>query len=56
MNLFAVRQRLLFKEWPTRPLCTKRHITVGLPRVLALWDTAPFWTTLLRALGFDVEL
>ena len=55
-NLFAVRQRLLFKEWPMRPLCPKRHITVGLPRVLALWDTAPFWTTLLRALGFDVEL
>ena len=56
VNLFATRQRLLFKEWPSRPLCPKRHITVGLPRVLALWDTAPFWTTFLRALGFDVEL
>ena len=55
-NLFAEREHLLFKEWPVEALCEKRGITIGLPRVLALWDTAPFWTTLLRALGFDVRL
>ena len=30
--------------------------TIGLPRVLALWEWAPFWTTLLRALGYRVRL
>ncbi len=55
-NLFDVRERLLFKEWPAELLCEKRGITIGLPRVLALWDTAPFWTTLWRSLGFDVKL
>ena len=56
VNLFDARERLLFKEWPAELLCEKRGITIGLPRVLALWDTAPFWTTLWRSLGFDVKL
>ncbi len=55
-NLFVDREKLLFKYWPVMPLCENRGITIGLPRVLALWDTAPFWTTLLRALGFDLRL
>ncbi len=55
-NLFELRRKLLFQDWPVRPVCAPRRQTVGLPRVLALWDNAPFWTTLLRALGFDVLL
>jgi predicted CoA-substrate-specific enzyme activase len=55
-NLFAERQRLLFQDWPVEPVCEDQGLTIGLPRVLALWDNAPFWTTLLRALGFGVRL
>ena len=55
-NLFEERQALLFASYPCTQLCPNRGITIGLPRVLALWDNAPFWTTLWRALGFEVRL
>ncbi len=57
-SLFAERERLLFRDYPVEPV---RDLgddapTIGLPRVLALWEWAPFWTTLLRALGYRVRL
>lgn len=55
-NLFEERKELLFKEYPYQKVCDDQGITIGLPRVLALWDTAPFWTTFLRTLGFNVKL
>ena len=55
-NLFEERKALLFKEYPYEQVAPDQGITVGLPRVLALWDSAPFWTTFLRALGFGVKL
>ena len=55
-NLFEERKALLFKEYPYRQICPPQNITIGLPRVLALWDTAPFWTTFFKALGFTVKL
>ena len=55
-NLFAVRERLLFNDYPAPELAKPRGITIGLPRVLAFWDTMPFWTTFWRALGFQVRL
>ena len=54
-DLFKTRQRLLFQDYPCEPLSEDRGITVGLPRVLAIWDTMPFWSTFLRALGFTVK-
>ncbi len=27
-----------------------------MPRVLSMWEYAPFWTTLFRSLGFTVKL
>ena len=55
-DLFAERKELLFRTYDA-PCTTDRSDTViGLPRVLSLWDNAPFWTTLLRALGFSVRL
>ena len=51
-NLFDVREQLLFNDYPVHPLLPDRDITIGLPRVLAFWDTMPFWTTFWRALGF----
>ena len=55
-NLFEERKTLLFKEYPYQQVCATQGITIGLPRVLALWDTAPFWTTFFKALGFTVKL
>lgn len=55
-NLFEERKELLFAEYPCTPLCPSRNVTIGIPRVLSFWDTAPFWTTFWRALGFEVKL
>ncbi|MGN0072813.1 MAG: acyl-CoA dehydratase activase [Coriobacteriales bacterium] len=55
-NLFEERKDLLFAEYPCAPLCPPRNTTIGIPRVLSFWDTAPFWTTFWRALGFEVKL
>ena len=55
-NLFDVRERLLMNDYPAPELAKPRGITIGIPRVLAFWDTMPFWTTFWRTLGFDVRL
>ena len=55
-NLYDVREHLLFNDYPAPQLCEPRDITIGLPRVLAFWDTMPFWTTFWRALGFKVRI
>lgn len=55
-DLFKERERALFKNYATTPpLLPENNITIGLPRVLSLWDTAPFWSTLFRSLGFTVR-
>ena len=51
-NLFELREKLLFEERPHAQLCGTRDMTIGLPRVLAMWDTAPFWRTFFESLGF----
>ena len=55
-NLFEERKELLFADYPCEQLCEDRNVTIGLPRVLSMWDCAPFWTTFWRALGFKVKL
>ncbi len=55
-NLYEERKELLFADYPVEPLCEDRNTRIGLPRVLALWDNAPFWTTFWRALGFEPVL
>ncbi len=55
-NMFKVREELLFKEYDCEEVLPPRNVTIGLPRVLALWDNAPFWTTFFRSLGFTVKI
>ena len=55
-NLFDLREKLVFKDYPVERLLPENDTTIGIPRVLAYWDRAPFWTTFLRALGFNVVL
>ena len=55
-NLFRLREKLLFQEYPLEHTPADRGVRMGIPRVLSFWDTAPFWTTFLRSLGFQVCL
>lgn len=54
-NLFRLREKLLFQEYPTELLSTQKECVIGLPRVLFFWDTMPFWSTFFRSLGFQVR-
>ena len=54
-NLFEERARLLFRDYPLEQIRPHIGTTIGLPRVLSMWDTAPFWSTLFRSLGFSVR-
>ena len=57
-DLFRERERMLFEEYPVEPVRDRGDdaLTIGLPRVLSLWEWAPFWTTLVRATGHRVRL
>ena len=55
-NLFDVRKKLLFRDWPCTPNPAPQNTVIGMPRVLSMWEYAPFWTTLFRSLGFTVKL
>ena len=53
-DLFKVRKTFLLREYPFRQVDSRKNITIGLPLVLAYWETLPFWKTFWSALGFDV--
>ncbi len=55
-NLFSIRERLLFQEYPCPQLRERQNVRIGIPRVLSFWDDMPFWSTFWRALGYDVVL
>ena len=55
-NLFRVREKLLLRKYSHPEPSCKRNVTIGIPRVLAFWETMPFWRTLLRTLGFRVKI
>ena len=53
-DLFKVRKALLQRKYPFKQVDSKKNVTIGLPFVLAYWETLPFWRTFWSALGFDV--
>ena len=53
-NLFEERTKLLFRRSEHAQILPDNGIRIGIPRVLAIWDSAPFWTALLESLGFTV--
>ncbi len=55
-DLFELRRKLLFKDYPVAPVADAAGVRVGVPRVLANWDAMPFWSTFMRALGVEVVL
>lgn len=61
-NIYTYKYRLLFDR-PTLPddpesgnAATKQPQTIGLPRVLNMYEDYPFWNKLLTASGFAVQL
>ena len=55
-NLFATKYKRLFADYkPLSPEQAKRG-TVGIPRVLNLYENYPFWFTFFTELGYRVEL
>lgn len=55
-DLFALRNRLLFRMYDVEPVREAQQEVIGIPRVLEFWNSMPFWTTLFRALGYEVRL
>ena len=55
-NLFDLREKLLFKEYPFPAVEPEKPTVIGIPRVLAFWENLPFWRTFWRSLGFQVKL
>ncbi|WP_163194375.1 2-hydroxyacyl-CoA dehydratase [Clostridium thermarum] len=54
-NLYDYKYKRLFKYKPLKKEEAKRG-TVGIPRVLNIYENYPFWFTLFTSLGFRVEL
>ena len=54
-NLFSYKYERLFKYTPLSKDKARRG-TVGIPRVLNMYEDYPFWFTLFTSLGFRVEL
>ena len=55
-NLFALREKLLFQDYPFPAVEPEKPTIIGIPRVLSFWETMPFWKTFWRSLGFQVKL
>ena len=55
-NLFELREKLLFADYPTVDAGEKKTTVIGIPRVLSYWETMPFWTTFWKSLGYRVQL
>lgn len=54
-NLFDYKYERVFKYEPLSKIESKRG-TVGMPRVLNIYENYPFWFTFFTELGFRVEL
>ncbi len=54
-NLYAWKYERLFDYKPLDPASAPRGV-VGIPRVLNLYETYPFWHAFFTALGFSVKL
>lgn len=55
-DLTKRREELLFQDWKPARVAPEKKVRIGLPRTLEFWNSMPFWSTLFRALGFEVVL
>ena len=57
-NVYTRKYQMLF-ERPTKAAhstTADKHIIIGIPRILNMYEEYPFWNALLREAGFDVIL
>ncbi len=54
MNIYAYKYDLLFQR--PQSGTAERRASIGIPRILNMYEEYPFWNTLLRAAGFDIVL
>lgn len=57
-NIYTYKYKLLFDrvEKSFLPRIMHKNITIGIPRILNMYEEYPFWNTLLRAAGIHVIL
>jgi predicted nucleotide-binding protein (sugar kinase/HSP70/actin superfamily) len=51
-DLFARRARMLFEDYEFTACALEKDEVIGIPRTLEFWDSAPFWSTFFKALGY----
>lgn len=54
-DVMRLREKLLFKQYDCGSAEQVNGQTIGIPRVLEFWDSAPFWSTFFRSLGYSVR-
>ncbi|MCK5735662.1 MAG: CoA activase, partial [Spirochaetaceae bacterium] len=52
-DLLALPAKLLFADFKVEPVCEKKNLKIGIPKTLEFWSSAPFWSTLFQALGYE---
>ncbi len=55
-NMMAYKRKRLFDDYPPLSESEAVHGSIGIPRVLNIYENFPFWATFFRALGFRVVL
>ncbi len=55
-DLFEYRDAELFADRDVAQVSEDKGVTIGIPRVLEFWDSYPFWSSFLKALGYKVVL
>lgn len=56
VNLFAVRNTLMFDRNVKPLIKISRRIKIGIPRALGMYENYPFWNTLFKCCGIEVVL
>ncbi len=54
-NIYTYKYQLLFDR-PTQSETSEGKHTIGIPRILNMYEEYPFWNALLRHAGFDIIL
>ena len=54
-NIYTYKYQLLFDR-PTQSETSEGKRTIGIPRILNMYEEYPFWNALLRHAGFDIIL
>ena len=54
-DVMKLRERLLFKNYEYKQVSPDKNETIGIPKTLEFWDSAPFWSTFFKSLGYKLK-